>query len=92
MIEMKDLRVGQKVLLKTRQQLLACGYHYIDDGIMRNGESPIIIGSMMSFLGKVVTVESLFWGNFKIKEGVISCSWAPNTIARLYDTSEEEKK
>lgn len=91
----KDLKIGQKVLLKNRQQLLACGYRYTDD-MLNDGVSPYILDSMMPFLGQIVTISLVCpHGSdsyFKIKEGVEHCSWALNTIARLYDVSEEKNK
>lgn len=91
MIEMKDLRVGQKALLKTRQQLLACGYTY-EYGMLSKPHRYTILSSMENFLGNIVTIGYKDSDRcvFLIKEDTLNYNWSLDTIAQLI--TEEENK
>lgn len=59
---MRELRVGQKVLLETKEMLLRKGYRVGCDNALfydRDIFCPVIIKDMQKFLGKYVTIETV---------------------------------
>lgn len=90
--QLPTLKVGDKVRIKTHEELLASGWVLEENGGRYFNERVItesIVGDMLDFFGEVCTVkERLFNGDFLLKEDESCWIWTSHMVAEVI-TDEE---
>lgn len=94
MISDKELKVGMKVKLKSKEELLSMGYEYDDFGDLKPGKGVYVVSDMFPYLGTTATIETYDSYGFRLVEcprwvwsnSQISTS---NTIEKVFEHQEK---
>ena len=90
-IKLKDLEEGMKIRLKTKEQLKECGWEEYQNGVMYREDVDWIVSEMLPWLGKEVTVSTVYDPEFEIEEE--GYNWYPCMVAEIIgdeDVTEEQ--
>ena len=89
-IKLEDLEEGMKIRLKTKEQLKECGWEEYQNGVMYREDVDWIVSEMLPWLGKEVTVSTVYDPEFEIEEE--GYNWYPCMVAEIIsnkDATEE---
>lgn len=91
-IELKDLKVGMKVKLKTQKQLLDEGWQELDKDLLQIEGLGIVGGTMIKLLGQEVVISD-FWANtFGVEEDAHDWCWYVELIDHVVNTQTTQIK
>ena len=80
-IKLEDLKEGMKIRLKTKEQLKECGWEEYQNGVMYREDVDWIVSEMLPWLGKEVTVSTVYDPEFEIEEE--GYNWYPCMVAEI---------